>query len=205
MPEIIKFKEPERCDYLYVDEHNKVHIILPIVGGDEIGLDNTCETSRELTSFFYGSRHDGIVRSSAEAQLTEYKKQLEEDIKAIHTQKKISPHAFSDLLKAKVDRLKQIEQYIQLIKIAKDNYDVDDDLSQLHTSGIPRMPSAVKEIIGSSENAFAVRLSHYDNDKFTRFDDPVFSLMRNISKHEYNRNNTGAVIPITEGLVKNRC
>ncbi|MDI9826541.1 hypothetical protein QM437_16035, partial [Legionella pneumophila] len=44
MVDVIKFKEPERCDYLYIDENNKVHILLPIVGGDEIGLDNTCQT-----------------------------------------------------------------------------------------------------------------------------------------------------------------
>ncbi len=201
MPEIIKFKEPERCDYLYVDEHNKVHIILPIVGGDEIGLDNTCETSRELTSFFYGSTHGG-VKYSAEHHLSEYKRQLEEDIKAIHSQRKISPLAFTDLLKGKVERLKQIEQYIQLIKVLKEQYDADQDLDQLHhPRTIPKIPTGVREIIASAGNAFAVRLSPYDNDKFTRFDDPVFSVKRNISKYERPDGNWSAgPIPISEGL-----
>lgn len=198
MVDVIKFKEPERCDYLYIDENNKVHILLPIVGGDEIGLDNTCQTAVELITFFYGSAHSGVTKYSAEHQLSEYKRQLEEDIKAINSQKKISPHAYDDLLKEKKERLQQIEKYIELIQVLKKQYDEQNDIRQLRTSGIPQLPSGVKEIIKSSENAFAVRLSPYDNDKFTRFDDPLFNVKRNISK--YDTPSRQAPIPIYEGL-----
>ncbi|HBD7271282.1 TPA: protein SdcA, partial [Legionella pneumophila] len=195
---VIKFKEPERCDYLYIDENNKVHILLPIVGGDEIGLDNTCQTAVELITFFYGSAHSGVTKYSAEHQLSEYKRQLEEDIKAINSQKKISPHAYDDLLKEKIERLQQIEKYIELIQVLKKQYDEKNDIRQLRTGGIPQLPSGVKEIIKSSENAFAVRLSPYDNDKFTRFDNPLFNVKRNISK--YDTPSRQAPIPIYEGL-----
>lgn len=198
MVDVIKFKEPERCDYLYIDENNKVHILLPIVGGDEIGLDNTCQTAVELITFFYGSAHSGVTKYSAEHQLSEYKRQLEEDIKAINSQKKISPHAYDDLLKEKIERLQQIEKYIELIQVLKKLYDEKNDIRQLRTGGIPQLPSGVKEIIKSSENAFAVRLSPYDNDKFTRFDDPLFNVKRNISK--YDTPSRQAPIPIYEGL-----
>ncbi|HFD2239689.1 TPA: protein SdcA, partial [Legionella pneumophila] len=198
MVDVIKFKEPERCDYLYVDENNKVHILLPIVGGDEIGLDNTCQTAVELITFFYGSAHGGETKYSAEHQLSEYKRQLEEDIKAINSQKKISPHAYDDLLKEKKERLQQIEKYIELIQVLKKQYDEQNDIKQLRTGGIPQLPSGVKEIIKSSENAFAVRLSPYDNDKFTRFDAPLFNVKRNISK--YDTPSRQAPIPIYEGL-----
>ncbi|HAT9524818.1 TPA: protein SdcA [Legionella pneumophila subsp. pneumophila] len=198
MVDVIKFKEPERCDYLYIDENNKVHILLPIVGGDEIGLDNTCQTAVELITFFYGSAHSGVTKYSAEHQLSEYKRQLEEDIKAINSQKKISPHAYDDLLKEKIERLQQIEKYIELIQVLKKQYDEKNDIRQLRTGGIPQLPSGVKEIIKSSENAFAVRLSPYDNDKFTRFDDPLFNVKRNISK--YDTPSRQAPIPIYEGL-----
>lgn len=87
MTDVIKFKEPERCDYLYIDENNKVHLLMPIVGGDEIGLDNTCQTAVEIRSFFYGNTHHDEARHSAEQQLADYKTQLEEDIKAINSQK----------------------------------------------------------------------------------------------------------------------
>ncbi|HAT1659425.1 TPA: protein SdcA [Legionella pneumophila] len=198
MVDVIKFKEPERCDYLYIDENNKVHILLPIVGGDEIGLDNTCQTAVELITFFYGSAHSGETKYSAEHQLSEYKRQLEEDIKAINSQKKISPHAYDDLLKEKKERLQQIEKYIELIQVLKKQYDEQNDIGQLRTAGIPQLPSGVKEIIKSSENAFAVRLSPYDNDKFTRFDNPLFNVKRNISK--YDTPSRQAPIPIHEGL-----
>ncbi|HIG0326769.1 TPA: protein SdcA [Legionella pneumophila] len=198
MVDVIKFKEPERCDYLYIDENNKVHILLPIVGGDEIGLDNTCQTAVELITFFYGSAHSGVTKYSAEHQLSEYKRQLEEDIKAINSQKKISPHAYDDLLKEKKERLQQIEKYIELIQVLKKQYDEQNDIKQLRTAGIPQLPSGVKEIIKSSENAFAVRLSPYDNDKFTRFDNPLFNVKRNISK--YDTPSRQAPIPIHEGL-----
>lgn len=198
MVDVIKFKEPERCDYLYIDENNKVHILLPIVGGDEIGLDNTCQTAVELITFFYGSAHSGVTKYSAEHQLSEYKRQLEEDIKAINSQKKISPHAYDDLLKEKIERLQQIEKYIELIQVLKKQYDEKNDIRQLRTGGIPQLPSGVKEIIKSSENAFAVRLSPYDNDKFTRFDNPLFNVKRNISK--YDTPSRQAPIPIYEGL-----
>ncbi len=198
MVDVIKFKEPERCDYLYIDENNKVHILLPIVGGDEIGLDNTCQTAVELITFFYGSAHSGVTKYSAEHQLSEYKRQLEEDIKAINSQKKISPHAYDDLLNEKIERLQQIEKYIELIQVLKKQYDEKNDIRQLRTGGIPQLPSGVKEIIKSSENAFAVRLSPYDNDKFTRFDDPLFNVKRNISK--YDTPSRQAPIPIYEGL-----
>ncbi|HAT2010582.1 TPA: protein SdcA [Legionella pneumophila] len=198
MVDVIKFKEPERCDYLYIDENNKVHILLPIVGGDEIGLDNTCQTAVELITFFYGSAHSGVTKYSAEHQLSEYKRQLEEDIKAINSQKKISPHAYDDLLNEKIERLQQIEKYIELIQVLKKQYDEKNDIRQLRTGGIPQLPSGVKEIIKSSENAFAVRLSPYDNDKFTRFDDPLFNIKRNISK--YDTPSRQAPIPIYEGL-----
>lgn len=72
MVDKIKFKEPERCEYLHIAKDNKVHILLPIVGGDEIGLDNTCETTGELLTFFYGKTHGG-TKYSAEHHLNEYK------------------------------------------------------------------------------------------------------------------------------------
>ncbi|HBD7449577.1 TPA: protein SdcA [Legionella pneumophila] len=87
---------------------------------------------------------------------------------------------------------------MELIQVLKKQYDEQNDIRQLRTGGIPQLPSGVKEIIKSSENAFAVRLSPYDNDKFTRFDDPLFNVKRNISK--YDTPSRQAPIPIYEGL-----
>lgn len=55
MPTPRPFKEPVSSDYVYIDEDNRVHVMMPIVGGDEIGIDNTCKTAMELKRFFFGS------------------------------------------------------------------------------------------------------------------------------------------------------
>ena len=191
MPDIIKFKEPERCDYLYIDEHNKVHLLLPIVGGDEIGLDNTCQTAVELKTFFFGNTFHDEARHSAEQQLTDYKKQLEEDIQAIYSQKKISSHAFTEVLRGKIERLKQIEQYIELIKIVKEQYDPDNEIAILGRDPSPPLPSALTDLFKTSQNALAVCLSPNLPDLMTRFRNPIFRLRRNYEESDH---------PLTEGL-----
>ncbi|HAT9716695.1 TPA: protein SdcA [Legionella pneumophila subsp. pneumophila] len=191
MADVIKFKEPERCDYLYIDENNKVHLLMPIVGGDEIGLDNTCQTAVELRSFFYGNTHHGEARHSAEQQLTDYKKQLEEDIKAINSQKGISRYAYTDLLREKKERLKQIEKYIELINVLKTEYDHNGEIMTIKNNIIPPLPSGLNQIIQSSENAGAVRLSPDRPDLATSFKNPLFRLNRHYETSDYK---------LTEGL-----
>ncbi|WP_309598903.1 protein SdcA [Legionella sainthelensi] len=178
MTDVIKFKEPERCDYLYIDENNKVHLLMPIVGGDEIGLDNTCQTAVEIRSFFYGNTHHDEARHSAEQQLADYKTQLEEDIKAINSQKGISRYAYADLLREKKSRLKQIEKYLELIKVLKEEYDNKGEISTIKNNIIPPLPSGLNQIIQASENAGAVRLSPDRPDLATSFKNPLFRLNR---------------------------
>ncbi|HAT6977742.1 TPA: protein SdcA [Legionella pneumophila] len=191
MADVIKFKEPERCDYLYIDENNKVHLLMPIVGGDEIGLDNTCQTAVELRSFFYGNTHHGEARHSAEQQLADYKKQLEEDIQAINSQKGISRYAYTDLLKEKKERLKQIEKYIELIKVLKEEYDHSGEIITIKNNIIPPLPSGLNQIIQSSENAGAVRLCPDRPDLATSFKNPLFRLNRHYENSDHK---------LTEGL-----
>ncbi|MCL9684892.1 protein SdcA [Legionella maioricensis] len=175
MTKTIAFKEPARFDYLYIDKNNKIHLMLPIVGGEEIGLDNTCMASMELKIFFHGYQAD----KSAEDQLLDYKKYLEDDIADIKKQKGISRYAYHDLMKEKIQRLEQINKYIVLIGEVKNNY--DRDISQLQDSGIPELPSSIHKIIKSAKNAFAVRLAPLTPDPFTRLEDPIFSIKRNRS------------------------
>ncbi|WP_115703065.1 protein SdcA [Legionella sainthelensi] len=206
MPDPIKFKEPERCDYVYIDENNKVHLMMPLVGGVEIGLDNTCQTGVELNSFFHGSTHEGVTRFSAQHHLAEYAKLLKEDIQEIEKQRAISPLAFETQLKVKKERLKQVNQYIELITVLKKDYDTDKGIKSLqlleNTQGsYPPIPKEVSALVKSATNGFAVRLSPFDNDPLTLFNDPIFSVKRNISKWRRpdGRHHLGA-IDINEGL-----
>ncbi|KTD63765.1 SidC protein [Legionella santicrucis] len=197
MPKHLKFKEPDACNYVYVDSQNKVHLMMPIVGGDGVGTDNTCETGLELRCFFHGFFEEGIQRKSAIEELTYYKKQLEEDILAIDMQKELSPLAYKDLQNEKKHRLTQIEEYIKLVEIIKQKYDNDGKIGGLNKKFAPELPSGVCKVIENSKNAFAVRLSPDDPDSFTRFDKPLFSLKRNQSKYERH---LGGFKRITEGF-----
>ncbi|VEB38670.1 SidC protein [Legionella sainthelensi] len=197
MPKHLKFKEPDSCNYVYVDSQNKVHLMMPIVGGDGVGTDNTCETGLELRCFFHGFFEEGVQRKSAIEELTDYKKQLEEDILAIEMQKELSPLAYKDLQNEKKHRLVQIEEYIKLVETIKQKYDADGKIAGLNKKFAPELPSGVCKVVDNSKNAFAVRLSPDDPDSFTRFDKPLFGLKRNQSKYERH---LGGFKRITEGF-----
>ena len=49
----IKLKEPVAPRYIHVNPvDNKVHLLVPIIGGQEIGTDNTCKSAVALETFF---------------------------------------------------------------------------------------------------------------------------------------------------------
>ena len=72
-------QEPQFSPYLYVNpEDNRVHLMLPIVSGDQIGLDNTCKTVQEMQKFFGLTSTSATMQNSALAELKKYKKALEQ-------------------------------------------------------------------------------------------------------------------------------
>ena len=156
MPDVIKLKEPERCEYIYIDERNKVHLLLPIIGGSEIGLDNTCKTTMEIQNFFLGDKKHGV---SAVSRLTEYQRLLEEDMQALKDQQLLFNFNDTDLIKEKEERLEQIKKYIELIDKLKREYDPDKEIEKLGRLNFPTLPTALQNLIRDSENASAVRLS----------------------------------------------
>ena len=189
MPADLIFKEPETCDYIFVDENNKVHLMLPLVGGDGVAIDNTCKTVMELRSFFHGV-------PSALDRLNEYRKSLEKDIDYINkVQKMKSGLAHQDTLKEKTERLEQIKEYIELIQELKLKYDDKKEIGNLPYQSFPSYPAAIQELLKSAQNAFAVRLAPHTTDPYTRFNNPLFNLKRNRSQYEL-----GGFLPIREGL-----
>ena len=178
MHSYLTFKEPETCDYIYIDVSNRVHLMLPLVGGDGIAIDNTCKTVMELRSFFHGV-------PSALDRLNEYRKNIEEDINYINNVQKIKSRlAHQDILSEKKERLEQVKKYIELIKELEANFDKNREISSLPRHYFPSYPAAIQELLKSSQNAFAVRLSPNETDPYTRFNNPLFNLKRNRSKFE---------------------
>ena len=73
----IPFTEPVSPRYIHINpKTNKVHLIVPVVSGQEISTDNTCKATVELKEFFDA----GAVR-----ELNAYKSALEFDIGLLET------------------------------------------------------------------------------------------------------------------------
>ena len=53
---IIKLTEPVAPRYIHINpQTNHVHVLVPLVGGQEIGTDNTCKALVAITEFFDGA------------------------------------------------------------------------------------------------------------------------------------------------------
>ena len=76
----LPIKEPTAPKYLYINpKTNTVHLLMPIMSGTEIGLDNTCKSVYSLQEFFGLAGAD--KERSALGVLTDYKAVLEFDLK----------------------------------------------------------------------------------------------------------------------------
>ena len=106
MPILMPLTEPANPRYIYINPvTNKVHLLVPIVGGEEISRDNTCKVMVELREFF----NDGAL-----SELKKYKSALALDISGLGVG---DPRRI-----AKEERLSQIEAYIEAVSAMKMSY-----------------------------------------------------------------------------------
>ena len=103
---IISFTEPVLAPYIYIHPStNKVHLLVPVVGGQEISTDNTCKANVAPKRFFEGG---------ALSELNTYKQALTLDISLLKV---------GDPLRIlKEERLRQIDIYIDAVLAMKDTY-----------------------------------------------------------------------------------
>ena len=102
----IPLTEPVSPRYIHINPAtNTVHLMVPVVGGQEISTDNTCKATVALREFFDG----GALR-----ELTAYKEALAFDIELLE-----AGHAQRA---AKEARLAQIEAYIQAVSAMRLSY-----------------------------------------------------------------------------------
>ncbi len=158
--------------YIYVDpEKNTVHLMVPISasGGTDIATDNTCKTVLALQEFF-GKKHDSAVKKdSALDELWRFKKTLEDDIA-------IMGLGGEKILKG--DRLKQVNDYISVLS----NMVSDASLGGL-SSGLPRYPVPVKEVLCKQSNLYGMRLRPTTQDNFLNVENPIFTMDRTKSSN----------------------
>lgn len=102
----IPFTEPVSPRYIHINAAtNRVHLLVPVVGGQEISTDNTCKATVALREFFNGE---------ALRELTAYKSALALDIGLLE--------AGNAQRVAKEVRLAQIEAYMEAISAMRITY-----------------------------------------------------------------------------------
>jgi hypothetical protein len=102
----IPFTEPVSPRYIHINaETNRVHLLVPVVGGQDISTDNTCKSTVALREFFDG----GALR-----ELTAYKSALALDIGLLE--------AGNAQRVVKEERLIQIEAYMEAISAMRLTY-----------------------------------------------------------------------------------
>lgn len=103
---LIRLTEPTAPMYITINQKtNQIHLMVPVVGGQEISTDNTCKSTEALRDFFDG----GAIR-----ELTAYKDALVFDIELL----KLSALPYKD----KEARLAQIVIYISAISAMQQRY-----------------------------------------------------------------------------------
>jgi hypothetical protein len=106
MPILMPLTEPVNPRYIHINAlTNKVHLLVPIVGGEEISRDNTCKATVELRKFF---------NRGALSELNKYKSVLVFDISLLE--------ARDSRRIAKEERLSQIEAYIEAVSAMEMSY-----------------------------------------------------------------------------------
>lgn len=160
--------EPKSVDYVYIDADNQVHVLLPLVTGETIGLDNTCKTQFELERFF-GLKTDASRQgppNSAKEILVNYKKALEHDIAVLTP---IDPQG--SLISTKRVRLNQITSYITLLQAIEPEWQ-----EALRTE--PKLPEPMLQLLNAKTNCLSIQLSPKDEDRLIRTNNPIFSVAR---------------------------
>ncbi len=165
MPISLPLAEPKTAEYIHIDSENRVHLLLPIVGGETVGLDNTCKTVMEMQTFFYGKEGKDKKPSALEV-LSDYAIKLEQDIAFLQESGK-----FSELLAEKRHRLVQIQGYASILEKVKDRFVKAD-------AAFPEFPKAIHTMLERQSNCITIHLSPEHPDYFLRTKSPVFSLAR---------------------------
>lgn len=170
----LPLNEPVAAKYLYISEDNIVYVLMPVVSGTVIGLDNTCKAVYSLQEFF-GKGSNSNKKSTLKDELLSYQEALDNDLSLLGE---------SDALLAqqKQERLTQLNAYLQVIK----NLDNHPELSCLN-QGFPSYPRPLEALMQdrASSNLYSMVLRPSEEDGYLRSEaaNPIFSVAhRSVAK-----------------------
>ena len=163
---LIPLTEPTAPRYIYINPvTNRVHLLLPVVSGKAIGLDNTCNTVLSTQEFF-GRKVTSKKQSTARNELIQYKQALEFDLSVLSGD--------SPLKQPKEERLQQINDYIAAIEVLQNTA----ELNSLNVE-FPAYPASLKTVMQEKQaNLYSMHLRPEVQDVNLRSINPVFSLNR---------------------------
>ena len=178
----LPLKEPTAPRYIYVNpKTNQVHLLMPIMSGGQIGLDNTCKSVYSLQEFF------GLLganqQCTAAGTLEDYKAALAFDIKYM---------AVSKEKEDKEQRLQQIVNYSSILKQIQHNQLITKPLMQAYPL-YPNPLESLMQTVGANLHSVILRPRVQDVMLRTTAIRPVFS-----ANHNYMTN--GQVISKTSVL-----
>jgi hypothetical protein len=170
---LIPFTERTAPRYIYINpKSGLIHVLMPVMTGTEIGLDNTCKSVFSLQEFF-GKSQD-IHQKAIFDELCTYKSTLEYDISLIDED--------SEIKEKKQKRLFQINLYIEAIKAVLES-DVLDGLRK----AFPEYPKALQEVMSKEDsNLHSMVLRPKVMDEHLRLANPIFSVNRKDESVLYN-------------------
>ncbi|HAT1879852.1 TPA: hypothetical protein ACGAEL_000771 [Legionella pneumophila] len=160
----LPFKEPVAPRYIYINpQTNVVHLLMPVMSGTEIGLDNTCKSVYSLLEFFclLGANQ----QSAASMILKNYQEGLAFDIKY---------HPNSEQKALKEQRLVQINMYLRLLQQVQQEEQITNPLKLI----FPTYPAALESLMQASEanlHSVILRPEEQDVQLRTTAISPVFS------------------------------
>ncbi len=164
----LPIKEPTAPRYIYVNpKTNTVHLLMPIMSGTEIGLDNTCKSVYSLQEFFGLAGAD--KERSALGVLTHYKALLEFGLKYMPASAEKT---------AKAHRLSQIDTYLDILKQLQQDNRITNPLMR----NFPVYPEALIHLMQSVDanlHSIILRPRVQDNYLRTTAIEPTFSANHN--------------------------
>ena len=162
---LIPLTEPTAPRYIYINPvTNRVHLLLPVVSGKTIGLDNTCKGVSSSQEFF--GKSSNSKQKTALNELIHYKDALAFDLSLLASD--------SSLKQPKEERLQQINNYIAAIEAVQNN----PELNTL-SGAFPAYPVPLQTVMQEEQsNLYSMHLRPKVQDVNLRSINPVFSLNR---------------------------
>ncbi|MDB2592676.1 hypothetical protein N9Y17_03085 [Gammaproteobacteria bacterium] len=145
---------------LYLDNDGKIHILVPIVGGDRISTDNTCKGTLALQSFFTASKSASSVDWSEDGELQKSLRKLQKDLDG-------------DLSQLPIETRESLKSQCQKLLEEVDKIKGSDEFKNTFFPRIKSLktyPDSMQQLIKNSKNITTISMRPAVDDPFPRFD-----------------------------------